>query len=174
MAGYDDPETSFAVMTPTLLGTTGSSGALVSLPNLKSGADTLALRFEGGAKIRDCLGQPITAGNEVVNQYGVRNDNTLVCGTNSGNSTPLAEGVEDLQVLYGVDTDSDRLANRYVGAAGVTDWEQVVTVQIALLVNSVSNALRAAETVCLGCTVFNGSEDLLVRAEFQTTVGIRN
>jgi len=42
------------------------------------------------------------------------------------------------------------------------------------LVNSVSRVLREPDNVCMGCVVFPGSTDRFLRAEFQTTVDIRN
>jgi type IV pilus assembly protein PilW len=174
MARYDDPLTSFEVTEPTLQGSEAPAGALLAVPGLKDGSDTIGLRFEGGAQIRDCLGQPVAAGVDVTNLFGVSAGEELVCGTTTANATPLAEGVEDLRLRYGLDLDGDGLANRYVAAAGVADWGQVVTVQAAILVNSVTDALADEGTVCLGCTVFAGTEDRRIRAEFQTTIGIRN
>ena len=174
MAGYDDPFNTFVVEQPLIKGTTVSSGALITLPDMKENGDTVAVRFEGGTKIRDCLGAPVAAGTFVTNLYGISTENNLVCGTSTTNSTPIAEGVEDMQVLYGIDFDGDNFANRYVAADNVSDWNQVVTIQIAILVNSISNVLTSADTVCLGCTVFSGTADHKIRAEFQTVIGVRN
>lgn len=66
------------------------------------------------------------------------------------------------------------MANGYVNAGEVANWSQVVGIQVSLLVSSVVPALGQDDTVCLGCSVFAGSNDRLVRAEFQTTIGIRN
>lgn len=49
----------------------------------------------------------------------------------------LAEGIENLQILYGVDNDGDRTPEIYQTAAGVdagNNWAGVVTVRVALLV----------------------------------------
>lgn len=56
----------------------------------------------------------------------------------------------------------------------VANWSQVSSLQVALLVNSVVPALAQDQIVCLGCDVLAGAQDRLVRAEFQTTIGIRN
>lgn len=181
MAGYDDPLTkSFEPAAPLIHGTNGPTGALITQTGLKTGTDTVAVRYEGGTNIRDCKGQPVTAGNFVTNLYGISTDNNLVCATRQNSNgvirdaTTLAEGVEDMEVLFGLDTDTDGVANKYVGPAAVGDWTQVVSVQIALLVNSVSNALLDAQTVCLGCNAFNGTSDRMIRAQYETTVGVRN
>lgn len=174
MAGYDNPLNAFEVEQPDLLGTGNASGALITVPDLKEDSDTISLRFEGGTKIRDCLGAPVAENTYVTNVFGISTGNSLVCGTTSTNSAPLVEGVEDLNFSYGLDVDSDGIANRYVDASEVASWNQVVTIRIAVLVSSVSNAFTSAQTVCLGCTVFSGVTDYKIRTEFQAIIGIRN
>lgn len=53
------------------------------------------------------------------------------------NGDELVEGVENMQVLFGEDTDGNPGADQYVAANGVTDWDRVVSAQITLTVNSV-------------------------------------
>ncbi|BAV33246.1 type IV pilus minor pilin PilW [Sulfuricaulis limicola] len=62
------------------------------------------------------------------------------------NKTPveLVDGIENLQILYGKDTDSDRLPNRYLkaGDAGLqsaTDWGSVVSARIGILARTLSD-----------------------------------
>ena len=55
----------------------------------------------------------------------------------SGSPQELIEGVEGMQITYGVDTDNDLLANTYVTADAVTDWTRVVSVNLAILVRSI-------------------------------------
>jgi type IV pilus assembly protein PilW len=181
MAGYDDPDTttpSETVGANFIQGTTGSAGAKWAKDNLKSDAATVAVDYEGGADIRDCRGAPVAAGTVVSNQLAVWiNDDgvgRLICSTANGNERELAEGVENMQVLYGIDSNDDGVANRYVDADDVGNWTQVVSLQITLLVNSIEGAVSPGDMVCLGCNVFAGTQDGLIRAEFQTTIGIRN
>ncbi|MBT9614269.1 MAG: PilW family protein [Burkholderiales bacterium] len=51
----------------------------------------------------------------------------------------IAEGVEDLQLLYGVDTNTDLSADKFVVASSVAaaEWANVVSVRVNLLVRSV-------------------------------------
>lgn len=51
----------------------------------------------------------------------------------------LAAGVENLQVLYGEDTDGNRAPDTYVAADAVGDWQNVVALQVALLVAGVED-----------------------------------
>jgi len=174
MAAYDDPLNTFVVDQPLILGTAGSSGALIQLPDLKTSADTIGVRYEGGTKIRDCLGAPVAAGTYVTNVFGISNDGNLVCGTSTANTTLLVEGIEDMQLRYGLDIDGDGVSNRFVQAADVSDWNQVVAMKVALLSSTVTNAMASTDTVCMGCTVFSGSADHKVRSEYQTIIGLRN
>jgi type IV pilus assembly protein PilW len=86
----------------------------------------------------------------------------------------LATGIENMQVLYGEDTNGDGIANRYVTAANLVSWNNVVSLRVSLLVNSVMPGLPQPASVCLGCLTFNPPADRRLRAEFTTTVGLRN
>jgi type IV pilus assembly protein PilW len=48
----------------------------------------------------------------------------------------LVDGVESMQILYGVDADGDGTAENYVTADNVTEWSWVVSVNISLLMRS--------------------------------------
>lgn len=144
-----------------------------------NGSDILALRFFGVDKpgtnvadgsIADCAGYgisaPATSGSAEQDRgwsiYYVANSTTdgvpeLRCkyraeasGTFSWNSEAIARGVESFQVLYGVDTDGDRIANQFMtatqvnaldtglGLAGTalnqkTYWKKITSIKVALL-----------------------------------------
>lgn len=51
----------------------------------------------------------------------------------TGTASELIEGIENMQVLYGEDTDGDRTPERYVHAHEVSDWKRVTAVRVALL-----------------------------------------
>jgi type IV pilus assembly protein PilW len=62
----------------------------------------------------------------------------LYRGTNPSR-TELVEGVENMQILYGLDSDGDRVANQYLRADQVetaNGWNNIVSVRIALLLRS--------------------------------------
>ncbi len=71
-----------------------------------------------------------------------RVDNTKAA---SGGTNPveLIEGIENMQVLYGVDSDAtqDFIPNYYVDASQVTDWTKVISVRINLLAVTIDNNL---------------------------------
>jgi type IV pilus assembly protein PilW len=58
----------------------------------------------------------------------------------------LAEGIENMQVLYGEDTDGDQSPDFYRTAAAVTDWNQVVALQVALLAAGTQDRVADADT----------------------------
>ncbi|OMH28481.1 hypothetical protein BGP75_21115 [Motiliproteus sp. MSK22-1] len=91
------------------------------------------------------------------------------------NGDELVEGVENFQVMYGEDTDSDGAPNYYVpaGAAGL-NMDQVVSIHISLLIRSLrDNLTEAAQSIQYnGATLSPG--DRRVRKVFSSRVAVRN
>lgn len=98
------------------------------------------------------------------------------------NSDEIAEGIERLEVQFGVDTTSPRdgRVDQYFSAADVTDWGAVLTAQVALLARSPDAygtdrdnqlyTLFAAPTL-IQAGPFN---DRNQRKVFSATVAVRN
>lgn len=92
---------------------------------------------------------------------------------------PILQGVENMQVLYGEDTDADGDVNVYRTAnnVNVNDWNNVLSVRVGLL-------LRTPEEIAggdLDTNVYtvNGTnvdpvDDRRQRRVFTTTIGLRN
>jgi type IV pilus assembly protein PilW len=88
-------------------------------------------------------------------------------------SEEMIEGVENMQILYGEDTDGDFSANCYLPANSVSDWANVVSVRVNLLLMTLDDNLTAApQTFQFNRQTFPASRRL--RRVFTTTVGIRN
>lgn len=69
-------------------------------------------------------------------------------GAGDDNAREVVEGVENMQITYGVDADGDGTADRYVRRTAVADMDQVVSVRIALLLASVEDDLAdQAQTI---------------------------
>lgn len=98
----------------------------------------------------DCAGKSLPIGNDeqlIINAYYVV-DSQLKCRTisqtppntwpnGSGETQVLVEGIDALQVLYGVDNGGDsRSSNQYVSADRVSNWNKVRSIRIAVLANS--------------------------------------
>ena len=92
----------------------------------------------------------------------------------NGVNQELIEGIEQLQVEYGLDTDDDDFPNRFVTIDNVANTFDIVSVRIMLLVRS------EAEFVAEGAQTydFNGNAvqagDRRLRQEFSTTIALRN
>ena len=93
---------------------------------------------------------------------------------------PIAQGVDDLQILYGVDTspgDPNQSADTYVNAAAVTNWSNVVSVRLNLLLRTLDNNITEASQTYrfqgVDVPVANAS-DRYLRKEFTTLVAMRN
>ena len=89
----------------------------------------------------------------------------------------LAQGVENLQVLYGVDTsptDVNQSADTYVTAAAVTNWDNVVSVRLNLLMRTIDNNLAEAMQSYRYVGADHDADDRRIRKEFTTLVTLRN
>lgn len=84
----------------------------------------------------------------------------------------IIEGAEDLQVLYGEDTDGDGIANRYARAHEV-NMDNVVSVRYSLLLRSEDYITSEPQVY-----MYNGEEhtadDHRLRRVFGSTVKLRN
>jgi len=62
-------------------------------------------------------------------------------GEGGGTSEELVQGIENMQILYGLDSDtpSDSYPNQYVKADTIadSDWSRVVSIRISLLIRSI-------------------------------------
>ena len=59
-----------------------------------------------------------------------RVDNT----TATPNPQPLIEGIEDMQLLYGVDLNADSSVDQYVTAGNVSNWANVIAIRVDLVI----------------------------------------
>ncbi len=105
---------------------------------------------------------------------------TLFRRINMQNSTALVEGIEQMQVFYGADTNADGNADRYytanqfVAPPAVPLWNQVVSVRISLLVSSIeANLVRQPAAINFNGIPVNVADGRL-RRQFTTTIAIRN
>jgi type IV pilus assembly protein PilW len=96
----------------------------------------------------------------------------------------LIEGVESIQILYGVNIDQDirSTADAYLTAAAVTDWQDVISVRVSLLMQSIEDGTVPAPQAYVfdgvnyagGAAAGNLPADNRVRRIFTTTVSLRN
>ena len=90
----------------------------------------------------------------------------------------LVAGVENLQVQYGVDTDSDGAVNAYVdpGNALAADWDAIRSVQIWLVIRSQKNEpnLDTASTAVIAGAATAFPDDGWRRSVLSTVISLRN
>jgi len=90
--------------------------------------------------------------------------------------TELVEGVEDMQILYGEDTDNDKTPNYYLEAGNVLlNMDNVVSVRISLVMRSTEENLTSTN---MSYTIPGQAEVTLndgrLRRVFTSTIAIRN
>lgn len=96
--------------------------------------------------------------------------------TTNGDNQELIEGVEDMQILYGEDTDNDGVVNYYV-PAGTTglNMSQVISVRISLLAQTIDDNIASRTGINY---TFNGATtaapDKRLRQVSTFTVAIRS
>ena len=101
---------------------------------------------------------PATTCSNLLNDDGGRSIPTLVRHQLAGSTlqlVPLVEGVERINLLYGIDTNNDGVVEQFTGAPA--DWAQVVAVRVYVLVRTVSAAPSysdANKSYDLGDTTF--------------------
>ena len=89
-----------------------------------------------------------------------RLDNTRV--TSSTNPVELNEGIENMQILYGADTNADHTPDYYVQAGTVgLNMSQVLSIRITLTVRTIDANLT-------------GAGDGRIRRNFTSTIALRN
>jgi type IV pilus assembly protein PilW len=81
-----------------------------------------------------------------------------------------------MQILYGEDTNDDRVADLYVAADGVGDWARVVSLKVGLLMRTPVDARTDPDTATyaiLGATV-DPLDQRRVRRVVSWTIALRN
>jgi type IV pilus assembly protein PilW len=91
--------------------------------------------------------------------------------------TPLAEGIENLQIEYGVDTDNDGAPDSFVTAPATTaDWYNVMALKVHVLARNTEITVghRDDKTYVLGGTTIAPTNDQYQRHVFSTLVRLIN
>lgn len=93
----------------------------------------------------------------------------------------LVPDIENMQILYGIDTDNDHVPNQFVSAVTVNangDWNKVVAVRIALISRSADLTTESAPTTApsfdLDGVTVTTPQDRRIRKQFVQTIALRN
>lgn len=88
----------------------------------------------------------------------------------------LIEGVDTMQVRYGLDSDGDRQVDAWQTADAVADWTAVLSVEVSLLARADEEYGTETDTAVydIGGMQFDPVDDRRLRQVFTTTIGLRN
>ncbi len=141
------------------------------------------------------LGHPFAAASEVffpqTTVFFIRNNTagvpSLYREVNNGGAEELVDGVENMQLRYGLDTDGDRAVDSYVTADAIApaDWLNVMSVRVGLLISTVNELGKNPLDTALynidgdlatgtGGQEYDPVDDRRMRLVVSGTMGIRN
>jgi type IV pilus assembly protein PilW len=184
-AGYLNVPSNPAAAMPTFSGTliTGTNGS-------SSAPDVVTTQRQWVSGDRSCDGDS-TGPGFVQDSFKIDTANAeLQCDgviaaspPTPGTGQPLLSGVEDLQILYGIDTNSDQAADRYTEAP--TNWTQVITARVCVLIRSDNEGIAPANQPYFNCAGalgtaandaarFSTAADTRLRRAFVATFTLRN
>jgi prepilin-type N-terminal cleavage/methylation domain-containing protein len=170
MSGYRETDWTAGALASVVLGTNADSDV---------GGDTLTVVYEG---FRDCAfvqrGVDIDGDGDldpgiVTNVYQVV-DGELQC-----NGQTITDGVQEMQIYFGEDTNASNSANRWMapGEAGL-NMQRIVSVRIHLLARTNSNNINpGAQRYYFDSewrNVQDPVDDRQIRREYLITVALRN
>ncbi len=139
-------------------------------------SDQITLQYNQPTPLTaDCNGNLI---DPIVNQYDIQLNANNVPGLFC-NNVELIEGIDSLQILYGMDTDNipDGVANTYITADDIANrWARIVSVRIAVLANSIQETsnMKTRKFYTVPGTNINGFNDNKNRRVFTATIMLRN
>lgn len=84
----------------------------------------------------------------------------------------IVQGVENLQILYGIDTDADDITNQYVTADNV-GTDEIISLRIDLLIRSYQPVADSPQKYIYQNTTVIPTDNFL-RKEFSITIKLRN
>lgn len=157
------------------------SGAGTS-PNLGRNATTYMTANDSGADglIVDCRGYMVDSNLIALNEYtiaaGANGRNALFC-----NGSELVADIDNMQILYGEETDAvlsdtNYGPNYYVNAGSVVNMDSVTSVKLALLFRSptATSDVVISKTYSLLGTTIPAFNDQVSRRAISITVSLRN
>jgi len=139
------------------------------------GSDAEVMAFESIAYFVKATGRT-TAGGAPINALWIRK-RQAGSATAALQMYELVEGVENMQIEYGVDTNNDRRADIYRSASAISNWGRVVSAKISLLMQSLEDNVVASSGALSQTITFNGQAipaDGRMRKVFTNVVALRN
>jgi len=85
----------------------------------------------------------------------------------------LVEGIENMQILYGIDTDDNNTANSYVPFSAGLDLNNAMSIRISILATTLEDNL-AIESSSTTLDTYTSPNDRKIRRIFTSTIALRN
>lgn len=147
--------------------------------NAANGAVIMRYQSGGDAWTRTCLGEMLPVGTRIEQRLSVVGGElrcrVRVPDTANDQTQALLTGVEAMAVTYGVDVDGDSFADAYRAAGAITDWRQVVSINLQLRTVSAEDGISDGPQPFID---FDGSvvtpTDRRLRRTYATVVALRN
>lgn len=105
---------------------------------------------------------------------GKGNQPALFRSVNGAANEELIEGIENMQILYGEDTNDDGSPNYYVPADEIVDMSKVVSIRISLLATTLDDNLTTEAMPYSIFGVETTPSDRKIRRVFTSTLALRN
>ena len=184
----DAPHFQASLCTPT----DGSGGELAHIAS--SNADYAAYHFAFSTALADFTRRKTSCGTTqadihryLVHIYFIANNNTAgdgiptlkraELGAGGFAIVPLVDGIENMQVEYGVDTNSDGVPNSYTSTpASVAEWRDAMSARVHLLARNTvtTQGYNDTRTYMLGDETVSPSNDGYKRHVYSTAVQFVN
>lgn len=135
-------------------------------------SDTIEINYTSGT---DCLGN--ATGGTATDRYYIDGTTLMCLGNGAVTAGAIAEGIDNMQILYGEDTDDDDVPNVFVDANNVADWTTIKGVRIALLASTDDMGTAASDSnthILLNTPAIGPLNDAKLRRVFTRTILIRN
>lgn len=133
-------------------------------------SDALTLSYQGAL---DCAGSSATTIRYYLDETDLRCD-----GNGSSSPTPqtLSSDIDGLQFRYGIDSDADGSVDQILRADQVTEWSQVHSITVALLLRSELAVRQTIDSTIYPLLEvdYGPFDDYHLRRRYQTTVQLRN
>lgn len=159
-------------------GTTGLTQivAIHGVDGGTSGSDTLRLSYEDDGGIRDCQGNQSVTTTRVDNEFDLSSGSLRCKGASaSAVAQPIADGIEDFQVWYGVQTGTgNALRLRYFTANSITDWTNIQSLRACIVIKGERQGNPQPGLSQVGCRGQNITADGFIRRVFWRTLALRN
>lgn len=149
----------------------GAGGGVVAIAHANNANTTnnLSKLYQDDATVMAFLSQTYYIGT---NPDG---EPALFLISNGNPAQELVDGIQDMQITYGVDTNSDRMVDAYQEASAVANWAQVMSARIAVLAQSAGNVQGNTVNLTYDLAGTNVTiDDARMRQVFSETIAIRN